>query len=121
MGRCVNTLVKRLHSRAGSKPFYPIRHPDNHVLTHRVDLIACGLEITTAPQRKHRYSILTKQALEKGLSLVLVPYFLDFFKFGFPPHGDFGPRLACILRIILNLNTIRESGFLFRGPIRIIA
>jgi aspartyl-tRNA synthetase len=49
------------------RPFYHMRHPDNPALTRSFDLIANGLEITTGAQREHRYDVLVKQALERGL------------------------------------------------------
>jgi nondiscriminating aspartyl-tRNA synthetase len=101
------------------RPFYHMRHPDNNSLTRSFDLIACGLEITTGAQREHRYDILAKQALEKGLSLELIQFYLDFFKYGCPSHGGFGLGLARLLMVMLNLNNIREAVFLFRGPTRL--
>ncbi|KAI4453262.1 aspartyl-trna synthetase [Holotrichia oblita] len=53
------------------------------------DLIWRGVEITTGAQREHRYDILKEQAKEKGL-LEDVKFYLEFFKYGCPPHGGFG-------------------------------
>ena len=51
------------------RPFYHMLHPDNPALTRSFDLLGRGLEITTGAQREHRYEILAKQALDKGLTL----------------------------------------------------
>jgi aspartyl-tRNA synthetase len=104
---------------ASVRPFYHMRHPDDPSLTRSFDLIAHGLEITTGAQREHRYEILKQQALEKGLSLDPLRYYLDFFRFGCPPHGGFGFGLARFLMVMLGIANIRETVFLFRGPTRL--
>lgn len=101
------------------RPFYHMRHPDNPALTRSFDLLAKGLEITTGAQREHRPEILKEQALEKGLSLDPISFYLDFFRFGCPPHGGYGFGLARFLMILLGIANIREAVFLFRGPTRL--
>ncbi len=101
------------------RPFYHMRHPDNSQLTRSFDLIAHGLEITTGAQREHRYDVLVKQAQEKGVALETIQFYLDFFRFGCPPHGGFGLGLSRLLMIMLQLGNIRDSVFLFRGPNRL--
>lgn len=81
------------------------------------DLIWKGVEITTGAQREHRYDILCKQAEEKGLKDD-VKFYLEFFKYGCPPHGGFGLGLDRLTMILLN-TTIKEVMFIFRGPNRI--
>ena len=103
----------------GVRPFYHMRHPDDPSLTRSFDLIGCGLEVTTGAQREHRYDVLAKQALEKGLNLEPIQYYLDFFKYGCPPHGGFGLGLSRLLMIMLGLNNIRETVYIFRGPTRL--
>jgi aspartyl-tRNA synthetase len=101
------------------RPFYHMRHPDDPELTRSFDLIAGGLEITTGAQREHRYDVLVKQALEKGLTEGPIQFYLDFFRYGCPPHGGFGLGLSRLLMVLLNLSNIREGVFLFRGPNRL--
>jgi nondiscriminating aspartyl-tRNA synthetase len=101
------------------RPFYHMRHPDNPNLTRSFDLLATGLEIVTGAQREHRFEPLTQQALEKGLHLEPIQFYLDFFKFGCPPHGGFGMGLSRLLMVMLGLPNIREAVFLFRGPTRL--
>lgn len=102
------------------RPFYHMRIPEDQTLTRSFDLIAGGLEITTGAQREHRVEVLQKQALEKGLHLEPIQYYLDFFRYGCPPHGGFGLGLARLMMVMLNVNNIRESVYLFRGPTRLI-
>jgi aspartyl-tRNA synthetase len=101
------------------RPFYHMRHPDDPTLTRSFDLIASGLEITTGAQREHRYDVLAKQALEKGLHLEPIQFYLDFFKYGCPPHGGFGMGLSRLLMVMLGINNIRDTVFIFRGPTRL--
>jgi len=101
------------------RPFYHMRYPDRPELTKSFDLIASGVEIVTGAQREHRYDVLKKQALEKGLGLEAIQYYLDFFRYGCPPHGGFGMGLSRLMMVMLNLPNIREAVFLFRGPNRL--
>ena len=82
------------------------------------DLIWKGVEITTGAQREHRYEVLKKQAEEKGLAKD-VEFYLQFFKYGCPPHGGFGIGIDRITMNLLELANIKESMFLFRGPERL--
>ena len=82
------------------------------------DLVWRGVEITTGAQREHRYEILKQQAEEKGLGED-VKFYLEFFKYGCPPHGGFGLGLDRITMLLLNIPTIKEVEFIFRGPNRI--
>ena len=78
-------------------------------LTRSYDLIANGLEITTGAQREHRADVLAKQALEKGLHLEPIQFYLDFFRYGCPAHGGFGLGLSRLMMVMLNVTNIRES------------
>jgi aspartyl/asparaginyl-tRNA synthetase len=101
------------------RPFYHMRYEDNPTVTRSFDLIATGLEITTGAQREHRYDVLIKQALEKGLTQEPIQFYLDFFRYGCPPHGGFGLGLARLMMVLLGLPNIREAVYLFRGPNRL--
>lgn len=82
------------------------------------DLIWKGVEITTGAQREHRYDVLCAQAKEKGLEKD-VEFYLQFFKYGCPPHGGFGLGLDRITMNLLELANLKEAMFLFRGPERL--
>lgn len=82
------------------------------------DLIWKGVEITTGAQREHRYEVLKAQAEEKGLAKD-VEFYLEFFKYGVPPHGGFGLGLDRMIMVLLGVPTIKEAQFLFRGPDRL--
>ena len=82
------------------------------------DLIWRGTEITTGAQREHRYKEIVKNTQEKGLTND-VKYYLEFFKYGCPPHGGFGLGIDRLTMLLLGLPTIKEAQFLFRGPNRL--
>lgn len=102
------------------RPFYHMRQEDQPQLTKSFDLLWKWMEITTGAQREHRYDVLVKQATEKGVSLESIQFYLDFFKYGCPPHGGFGFGLARLLAAMLNQKSIRDVVFLHRGPNRLI-
>ena len=101
------------------RPFYHMRHKDNPKMTMSFDLIYRGLEVTTGAQREHRVAILEKQALEKGMNLEELKDYIDFFRYGCPPHGGVGIGPARIIKQIFNLSSIKEAIFLPRDVKRL--
>ncbi|MDF1477944.1 aspartate--tRNA(Asn) ligase [Leifsonia sp. H3M29-4] len=102
------------------RPFYHMRHADDPGLTNSYDLIFNGVEISTGAQREHRVEVLEVQAREKGLDPEELGFYLDFFRYGVPPHGGFGMGLSRVLMLMLHLTNIRETTYLFRGPTRLL-
>jgi nondiscriminating aspartyl-tRNA synthetase len=102
------------------RPFYHMRKQDKPEETKSFDLLWKWMEITTGAQREHRHDVLVQQAKEKGVDLESIQFYLDFFKFGCPPHGGFGFGLARLLAALLNQKSIRDVVFLHRGPNRLI-
>lgn len=102
------------------RPFYHMRKADAPSETKSFDLLWKWMEITTGAQREHRYDVLVKQAVEKGVELESIQFYLDFFKYGCPPHGGFGFGLARLLAAMLNQKSIRDVVFLHRGPNRLV-
>jgi len=101
------------------RPFYHMLFEDNPTLTKSFDLLGRGLEITTGAQREHRYEKLAQQALDKGLTLEPIQNYLNFFRYGCPPHGGLGLGLSRLLMVMLNIPSIRDAVYLFRGPNRL--
>lgn len=101
------------------RAFYHMRHEDKPGLTKSFDLLWNGLEVTTGAQREHRHDVLVRQAKEKGFALEPLRHYLDFFKFGCPPHGGYGFGLTRMLMIVLGLRNVREVTYLYRGPNRL--
>jgi aspartyl-tRNA synthetase len=104
---------------ASARPFYHMRYESDPFTTKSFDLLWKGLEITTGAQREHRYDVLVNQALEKGLNLESIQFYLDFFKFGCPPHGGFGFGLTRMLMVLLRFSNVREVTYIYRGPTRL--
>jgi nondiscriminating aspartyl-tRNA synthetase len=102
------------------RPFYHMRHEDDQELTKSFDLLWRGIELTTGAQREHRYDRLLAQAEDKGVETDSIQYYLDFFRFGAPPHGGFGFGLTRLLMQMLAQDNVREVTFLYRGPHRLI-
>ena len=100
---------------ATKRPFYHMR--DENGKLQGYDLIWRGTEITSGAQREHRYEELAKNAKEKGLGKD-VEFYLQFFKYGCPPHGGFAIGVDRLTMLLLGL-TIKETQFLFRGPNRL--
>jgi aspartyl-tRNA synthetase len=101
------------------RPFYHMRHPEQPRLTRSFDLLWKGIEITTGAQREHRYEQLLAQAREKNVEVEPIQYYLDFFRYGSPPHGGFGFGLTRLLMQMLGQENVREVTFLYRGPNRL--
>lgn len=101
------------------RPFYHMRHPDRPDLTRSFDLLWRGIELTTGAQREHRYEQLLAQAREKDVEIASIGYYLDFFRYGAPPHGGFGFGLTRLLMQMLGQDNVREVTFLYRGPNRL--
>ena len=100
---------------AEKRAFYHMR--DENGIPQGYDLIWRGCEITTGAQREHRYDVLKAQCDEKGLTED-VKFYLEFFKYGCPPHGGFGLGVDRLTMLLLGL-TIKEAMFIFRGPNRL--
>ncbi len=99
--------------------FYHMRHTDDNDRSRRADLLFRGIEITTLAQREHRIEILEKQALEKGMSLEALKDYLNFFRWGCPPHGGAGIGPARLIMKLLDLPNVREATYLPRDVRRL--
>ncbi|MDD4184453.1 MAG: aspartate--tRNA(Asn) ligase [Candidatus Izemoplasmatales bacterium] len=100
-----------------ARPFYHML--DDSGLTKSFDLLYKGIEITTGAQREHRIEILEKQATIKGLPLDSIDFYLNFFRYGIPPHGGYGYGLTRFLMRLFDQESIRDVTFLYRGPNRV--
>jgi len=102
-----------------ARPFYHMLDEETQ-LTKSFDLLYKGIEITTGAQREHRIDVLQKQALDKGMSLESLDFYLNFFKYGMPPHGGYGFGLNRFLMRLFEVDSIRDVTFLYRGPNRVM-
>lgn len=104
---------------AANRAFYHMRRDDDPTVTKGFDLLWNGIEITTGAQREHRHGRLIAQALERGYGLEALEDYLNFFRYGSPPHGGFGLGLARLLTVLLGLANIREVTLVSRSPTRL--
>lgn len=104
---------------ADIRAFYHMRDPSDPKKALGYDLYFKGMEITTGAQREHRYEQLKNQALAHGLTQEKIQFYLDFFRYGCPPHGGFAIGVERITMLLLGIPTIKEMQYIFRSPIRI--
>lgn len=100
-----------------ARPFYHMLADSG--LTKSFDLLYRGIEITTGAQREHRIDVLQRQAVQKGLPLESIEFYLNFFRYGMPPHGGYGYGLTRFLMRLFDQESIRDVTFLYRGPNRV--
>jgi len=101
---------------ADKRAFYHMRDENGQLQGY--DLIWRGVEITTGAQREHRYEEICKNAENKGLKDD-VKFYLEFFKYGCPPHGGFAIGVDRLTMLLLEITSVKETQFLFRGPTRL--
>ena len=99
--------------------FYHMRLEEGSDFSRRADLLYRGLEVTTLAQREHRVDVLIKQAEEKGMSLEPLKDYINFFRYGCPPHGGAGIGPGRFVMKILDLPNVREATYLPRDVKRL--
>ncbi len=99
--------------------FYHMRLDEGSDYSRRADLLYKGIEVTTLAQREHRPDILQKQAIEKGMDLLPLADYINFFKYGCPPHGGAGIGPGRFIMRILDLANVREATYLPRDVKRL--
>jgi aspartyl-tRNA synthetase len=99
--------------------FYHMRLDEKSDFSRRADLLYRGVEVTTLAQREHRPEILEKQAKEKGMNLEPLADYINFFRYGCPPHGGAGVGPGRFVMQILNLLNVREATYLPRDVKRL--
>lgn len=104
---------------SSARPFYHMHDEKDPSLTKSFDLLWNGLEITTGAQREHRYDVLVKQAKEKKMKLKSLQFYLNFFKYGCPPHGGFGMGPNRMIMKLLGIDNVRDASFVYRGVKRL--
>lgn len=104
---------------ASVRAFYSMRLESDPTLSKSFDLLYRGLEITSGAQREHRYDQLKKQILDKGFDIKPFESYLNFFKYGCPPHGGFAPGPSRLLMKIMGYNNVRDVTYLYRGVNRL--
>ena len=126
--RAISEYVKKEHNHdfvfitdyhKSKSAFYHMRLEEGSDRSRRADLLFRGIEVTTLAQREHRIDILEKQAIEKGMSLEALKDYLNFFRYGVPPHGGAGIGPGRFIMKILDLPNVREATYLPRDVKRL--
>ena len=104
---------------AEARAFYTKRESEDALTCMSLDLLYRGWEMNSGAVREHRYDVLKKQIAEKGIKPELMKDYLEFFKYGCPPHGGIGLGIDRFVAKLLDLPSIKESIFIFRGPSRL--
>ena len=101
-----------------NRAFYTMKI-DGDDVSKSYDLLYKGQEITSGAQREHRVEKLIENIKEKGINPENMEGYVQFFRYGCPPHGGFGLGLARVIAKILNISTIKDTSFIFRGPTKL--
>lgn len=101
------------------RPFYHMRSAGTAGLTRSFDLLWKGMEVASGAQREHRHGRLVAQAEARRIPLEPIAHYLDFFRYGCPPHGGFGFGLNRLVMALLELGDVREASFLPRDRDRL--
>ncbi len=101
------------------RAFYSQKYENDPKLSKTFDLLWNGLEITSGAKREHRYEELKQNAIDKNINLDTIQDYLNFFKYGCPPHGGLGAGPNRFIMKLLGLDNIREATYLYRGVKRL--
>jgi nondiscriminating aspartyl-tRNA synthetase len=90
--------------------FYHMADEDGET-AKSADLLFRGVEISTAPQREHRYDKLVEQMQAAGINPEDpgFSYYLQAFKFGLPPHGGCGFGIDRLTQLVCGLHNVKEA------------
>lgn len=102
-----------------TRPFFHMRSVEGSPLSRSFDLLWNGIEVASGAQREHRHDRLLAQARSRDVPLDPIRRFLDFFRYGCPPHGGLGFGLSRLLMCLLGLPDIREATLLPRDRDRL--
>ncbi len=89
--------------------FYHMKGDNNQ--TRSADLLFRGIEISTVPQREHRYEVLVEQMKLAGVDPDSSGFasYVSAFKYGLPPHGGFGFGIDRLTEKVIGLHNVKEA------------
>lgn len=99
--------------------FYYMVDRDDPRMAHRMDFMGpgeYGVEWSSGGLREHDPKRLVERMREAGLNPESFGWYLDMFKYGFPPHGGFGMGVERLLQTLLRLDKIHEAALYPRTP-----
>ncbi|GAC1499543.1 MAG: aspartate--tRNA(Asn) ligase [Candidatus Saccharimonadales bacterium] len=94
---------------ASKMKFYHMKADDN--TARSADLLFRGIEISTVPQREHRYTELVKQMQDMGVDPEAPGFaaYVSAFKHGLPAHGGFGFGVDRLTEKAIGLSNVKEA------------
>lgn len=94
---------------ASKMKFYHMAGEDDTALS--ADLLFRGIEISTVPQREHRYENLIKQMKNAGVDPDSPGFaaYVTAFKHGLPPHAGFGFGIDRLTEKAIGLANVKEA------------
>ena len=94
---------------ASKMKFYHMKGEDD--TARSADLLFRGIEISTVPQREHRYEVLVEQmkAAKVDPDSPGFAAYVSAFKHGLPPHGGFGFGIDRLTEKAIGLGNVKEA------------
>ncbi len=94
---------------ASKMKFYHMKGEDD--TARSADLLFRGIEISTVPQREHRYDVLIEQmkAAKVDPDSPGFAAYVSAFKHGLPPHGGFGFGIDRLTEKAIGLGNVKEA------------
>lgn len=102
-----------------AKPFYAMPDEKDPKVCHAFDLMYNGMEICSGTQRIHLPELLIKQLESKGLNPENFQFYINFFRYGSPPHAGWSIGLERLTMQITGVKNIREATMFPRDRDRI--
>ena len=102
------------------KAFYAMPNEKNPKICHAFDFVYNGLEICSGTQRIHIPELLTQQLKSKGLNPENFKFYINFFRYGAPPHSGWSIGLERLTMQITGKSNIREVTMFPRDRNRIM-
>ena len=89
--------------------FYHMKGDDG--TARSADLLFRGIEISTVPQREHRYEVLVEQMKAAGVDPEApgFAFYVTAFKHGLPAHGGFGFGIDRLTEKAIGLGNVKEA------------
>ncbi len=90
--------------------FYHMKN-DTKDVARSADLLFRGIEISTVPQREHRYEKLVEQMKKANINPDDPGFsaYVSAFKYGLPPHGGFGFGIDRLTQKVIGLSNVKEA------------
>lgn len=94
---------------ASKMKFYHMKGEDD--TARSADLLFRGIEISTVPQREHRYEVLVEQMKAAKVDPASPGFaaYVSAFKHGLPPHGGFGFGIDRLTEKAIGLGNVKEA------------